>query len=238
MLHLWHTKNFTTTTSSVLAPVLRHTSGDFVLEFLPERPLAVTTRKKDKAATVFDLKSGALQLTIDVSIKVCAFRSIENAIVVIGYEKAITWNLPGGYFLGWMSRTALEQLETAFYLCERWLPDLLAEGQSGCPYLSIVFLRSNSVYSVPGSTLAILCGCNCPGGPRPRQHFLKLTASNLRGVRCVRNSSGSVGSVCVSLSFLENARTSDSRVRIVASKFSLSHFPHIQVFVTQNLVVS
>ena len=58
--------------------------------------------------------------------------------------------------------------------------------------LPILFLRSDSMYSVLGSIVPIghlymrdPSGCSCPGGPRPRLHFLKLIASNLRGVRCV-----------------------------------------------------
>jgi WD40 repeat protein len=98
-IQLWHTqKSITPTTSSISTRPPRHT-GSFLLGFLPDRPLAVIARKKNNTVTVCDLKSGDLQLSIDTSIEVYGLRSVENTIVVIGDEKAITWNLPEGDFL-------------------------------------------------------------------------------------------------------------------------------------------
>ena len=95
-IQLWHTKRFTTITSSVLAQTAQHTREDFVLEFLPDRSLAIVARRGDDTVTVLDLRSGISQLTIDTSIEVYGLRAIENTIVVIGRKRAITWNLPGG----------------------------------------------------------------------------------------------------------------------------------------------
>jgi len=78
---------------------LRHIWNGFVLEFLPGRPFAAAARKKDKTATVFDVTSGSPQLTIDTSIEIYGLRATESTIVVIGDEKVVTWNLPGGNFL-------------------------------------------------------------------------------------------------------------------------------------------
>ena len=97
-IQLWHVKGFTTTTSS-LAQALQHTSEDFVLEFLPDRLLAVVAQKKNKTVAVLNLTSGALQLTIDTSIEVYGLRLIKNAIAVVGSEKAILWNIPEGNYL-------------------------------------------------------------------------------------------------------------------------------------------
>ena len=97
-IQLWHTKIFTTAASNLLAQVPQHTHEDFVLEFLPDRPFAVVTRKKDKTVTVLDLKSGVPRLTIDTSIEVYGLRLIENTVAVIGDEMAIIWNLPEGNF--------------------------------------------------------------------------------------------------------------------------------------------
>ena len=91
-IQLWHTH---TTPSGVPTGAPQHTREEFVLEFLPDRPLALVTRKKDKSVTVLDLKSGVPQLTIDTSIEVYGLKSIEDTIVAIGDEKAIIWNLPG-----------------------------------------------------------------------------------------------------------------------------------------------
>jgi WD40 repeat protein len=99
MIQLWNIKSFTSAAPSLSPQVLQHTHEDFVLEFLPDRPSAVATRKKAKAVTVLDLESGVPQLTIDTSMEVYGLRTIENTIVVIGGEKAITWDLPGGKLL-------------------------------------------------------------------------------------------------------------------------------------------
>ena len=95
-IQLWHTKSFTTTTSTNLAQALQHTGEDFVLEFLPERLLAVAARKEDRTVTVLDLKSGVPQLVIETPIKVYGLGPIENTIIVVGDKEVITWNLPTG----------------------------------------------------------------------------------------------------------------------------------------------
>ena len=97
-IQLWHANGFATTTSRVSNKPLQHTGEDFILEFFPDRPLVVAARKKDKTVVVLDLKSGVLQLAINTSIEVYGLRSIGDTIVVIGDEKAITWDLPGGNF--------------------------------------------------------------------------------------------------------------------------------------------
>ena len=98
-IHLWHTKSFTPSTSNALAQTVHHSIQNFLLEFLPDRPLAVITRKKEKVLTVLDLESGVPQLTIDTSAEVYGFRPIKNTVVVIGDEKVICWDLPAGTFL-------------------------------------------------------------------------------------------------------------------------------------------
>ena len=94
-IKLWHTKSFTS--SSILARVPRN-AEDFVLEFHPNKPLAVEVRWKHNIATVLDLNSGLPQLTIDAGIKVYGIRMTESTAVLIGNAKLITWNLPGGTF--------------------------------------------------------------------------------------------------------------------------------------------
>ena len=91
-IQLWHKKSFTTTSSGSTRPP-QH-PGNFLLGFLPDRPLAVVARKEGKTVTVLNLDSGVPQLIIDTPIEVYGLRPIENAIAVVGGEKAITWNLP------------------------------------------------------------------------------------------------------------------------------------------------
>jgi WD40 repeat protein len=98
MLQLWQKRNFTTIPATS-AQSLQRDSRDFILEFLPGGSLAAVTRTKDTTVTVFDPKSGVPQLTIDTSMEVYGLKNIENNIVIIGGEKAITWNIPGGNFL-------------------------------------------------------------------------------------------------------------------------------------------
>ena len=95
VVQLWHTKDFATSTSSVLTRLPLH-SEDYLLEFFPGRPLAVTTQKKDQSVTVLDLVSGVPQLTINTSIEVYGLRLTDNIVVAIGDKKAITWNLLEG----------------------------------------------------------------------------------------------------------------------------------------------
>jgi WD40 repeat protein len=98
-IQLWHTTSFTASSSSTFAQPLHRSGKHLILEFFPDRPLAVATRKGDETVTVIDLNSGVPQLTIDTSIPVYGLRPIGNAIVVVGDEKFIVWNLPGGNFV-------------------------------------------------------------------------------------------------------------------------------------------
>jgi len=91
----WSTKGSTTPSFSVSAGTPPRTE-DFVLEFSPDGMLAVFAMLRDGTVTVLDLKSGVLQLTIDASMEVHGLGAIGNAITVIGFEKAVTWNLPTG----------------------------------------------------------------------------------------------------------------------------------------------
>ena len=97
-VQLWHTKNPPTTASSTIPQTLQKTNWKFILEFLPDKPLVAVARLKGETVTVLDLKSGVPQLTITTPIEVCGLKSIGNTIVVIGAQKAIAWNLPGGEF--------------------------------------------------------------------------------------------------------------------------------------------
>ena len=91
---LWHTKSFTSTPSS--APIQTQRIEKFVLDFIPDRSLAVVARQKDNTVTAFDLNSGVPQWTIDTGMDVYGLRVVGEAIAVIGGTKVTAWNLPGG----------------------------------------------------------------------------------------------------------------------------------------------
>ena len=100
---LWRTKSFTTTPNDTIQDPQR--IENFVLEFLPDRLLAAVARQKDDAVTILDLKSGLPRLTINAGMEVYGLTAIGNTVVVLGDEKAITWDLPGEIFLpkDWMN---------------------------------------------------------------------------------------------------------------------------------------
>ena len=84
-----------TTPSSIPTRAPRRTK-DFVLDFSPDGALAAVTVQNGGTVVVLNLKSGVPQLTIDANVRVYGLRVIGNTVVVIGGEKAITWNLPTG----------------------------------------------------------------------------------------------------------------------------------------------
>ena len=87
-----------TTASRALAQTLTHTCENFILEFFPDRPLAVGARRRGGIVTVLDLESGRERLTIQASMEVYGLRPIESTIAVIGDKEVVTWDLPGGNF--------------------------------------------------------------------------------------------------------------------------------------------
>jgi hypothetical protein len=93
----WHRNSFTTRHSSLLTQTLQGPGG-FIVEFSPDRLLAVVAREKSSTAMILNLKSGVPQLTISVDILVYGLGLTENTVVVIGNHKVIAWDLPAeGY---------------------------------------------------------------------------------------------------------------------------------------------
>ena len=94
---LWHTKGFATTPSSVSTQPPRRTNH-FILDFSfsSNGLLAVAAMRGSNVVTVLNLKSGAPQLIIDTSMGVHGLKVIGNSVVVLGCQKAITWNILAG----------------------------------------------------------------------------------------------------------------------------------------------
>ena len=95
MVRLWHTGDFTADPPSAMDQ-LPWQNGKFVLDFLPDESLAVFARQEDHTVTVLDLKSGVPCFTIYTSMQVYGLKLIGNTVVVMGDEKAVTWNLQEG----------------------------------------------------------------------------------------------------------------------------------------------
>lgn len=58
--------------------------------------LAVIAMRESDVVTVFDLRSGVLQSTIDAGMKVYGLGLIKNTAFVIGCWKVGAWDLPVG----------------------------------------------------------------------------------------------------------------------------------------------
>lgn len=94
-LELWHTTDSTSSPSSVPTQDLDH-SESFIVEFSPDKSLAVSARLADNTATVVDLESGSPRLTIDTGMKICGLRVDGSSVVVVGNGKVAAWDLPPG----------------------------------------------------------------------------------------------------------------------------------------------
>ena len=91
MVRLWHTNNPLTTPFST-GP--QHTS-DFVLEFLPNRPLAVVTRMYDYVVVILNLESGVPEFIIEAGMPVYGLGVVRNSIAIIGNRKVAIWDISG-----------------------------------------------------------------------------------------------------------------------------------------------
>ena len=148
-IQLWHTKAFTT--PSGISAHVPHCAEDFVLEFVPDRQLAVVARKEEKTVAVLDLKSGLPQLTIDASMEVYSIRVIENTVVVAGDGRAITWDLPKGNFLP-HTRVGVENSTQTTHLSDELKYDMPAS--LDLPHIAL--MRRNPIF--PGRpTLSLYC---------------------------------------------------------------------------------
>ena len=96
-----HTIQLSRTKSSIAIPSSIPTRApqppqNFILGFSPDGTLAAVARRYGKTVMVLNIKSGVLQLTINPGMAVDGLGVIGNTVVVIGFGKAITWNLPAG----------------------------------------------------------------------------------------------------------------------------------------------
>ena len=69
---------------------------DFILEFSPDRLLAVAARLGHSTVTIIDLKSGDPRLIIDTDMEIGGLGVNANTVIAVGDEKVVTWSLPAG----------------------------------------------------------------------------------------------------------------------------------------------
>ena len=109
----WYTKSLAATPSDTF--VEPRQTETFLLQLLPHRSLAAVSRRGDSTVTLFDLASGATQLTINTGMEVRGIGITEETVVAISEEKAITWELPGGSFLPGTTINAADSTQTTSF---------------------------------------------------------------------------------------------------------------------------
>ena len=108
VVQLWHTTDSNSplpTTSTQLSQTDRSSSlfnlsqtdrSSSLFRLSRDEALAAVIQRGSKVVTVLDLKSGIPQLIIDTGMDVYGLGIARNTIVVVGYGKIVTWDLPAG----------------------------------------------------------------------------------------------------------------------------------------------
>ena len=92
--HLWHTRDQIPSLPSVPAGDIF--DNNFTLVFSPDERFAAFARQGGNVVTIFDPLTGDLQLAIDTNMGVVCLGMTGSALIVVGEEKIVTWDLPGG----------------------------------------------------------------------------------------------------------------------------------------------
>ena len=92
--HLWHTRDQASSLPSI--PTSYVGGKSFTLAFSPDERFAALARKGGNVVTIFDPLTGDLRLAVDTDMGVVCLGMTESALIVVGGEKIVTWDLPGG----------------------------------------------------------------------------------------------------------------------------------------------
>ena len=182
-IQLWHTKGFTTPSS-----IPSRSIANFTLGFSPDGALVAIARKGRKVATVLDLKSGLLRLTISVGLSVYGLRLARGAVVVICNRKAITWNIPAGEHISY-ARAILKDSVRSINLAGRRRGSVftaLISPNFRYIALTTVHLFSGSLYVYNASTGERL-GCSGTVGATP------WFTPDGNGIRCIDHNGNAEG---------------------------------------------
>ena len=104
MVWSWHMEGLSTHPSSYSTQAIERTEKflqvppwNFIMDFSPDKVLAVTARQGDNMVMVLNLQSGVLQSTINVDSEVYGLWVNGDTVNVVCHWKVITWNLSTGY---------------------------------------------------------------------------------------------------------------------------------------------
>ena len=94
VFHLWHTRDQVSSLPSISASDVHE--NNFTLAFSPDERFAAFARRGGNIVTIFNPLTGDLQSAIDTDMGVVCLGMTGSVFIVVGEEKIITWDLPGG----------------------------------------------------------------------------------------------------------------------------------------------
>ena len=92
--HLWHTRDQDLSLPSVSAGDVDKNS--FTLVFSPDEIFGAFARRGENVVTIFNTLTGDSQLAINTDTGIMRLEMTGSALTVVGEEKIVTWDLPGG----------------------------------------------------------------------------------------------------------------------------------------------
>ena len=87
--HLWHTRDQVLSLPSA-------SKNNFTLAFSPDDSFVAFARQGGNLVTIFNSFTGDLQSVVDTDMGVVCLGMTGSALIVVGEEKIVNWDLPGG----------------------------------------------------------------------------------------------------------------------------------------------
>ena len=114
--HLWHTRDQVPSLPSVSASNVHENS--FTLVFSPDKRSAAFVRREGNVVTILKpLQTGDSQLAVDTDMGIVCLGMTGSALIVVGEEKIVTWDLPGGDCA--FNASIKDSVQTTILHCDR-----------------------------------------------------------------------------------------------------------------------